>query len=194
MNKEMNIDTNHVVSDFLRNGDFIQEKDRGIVSVLFLGGTIGNLVPDDLSQFLNNVYNTIPRKGKLFVTIDTNTDMASLRGAYYNDSLKELTLNTMRYASQQLCNELDPKTFKTHYHWNFEENQVELSVSPTTTQKFEFCNKKVIMPEGEKYHVITSKKYTSEEMSEIAHRHNFECEGIIEEEGNPIKILVLVRK
>ncbi|MFY1651624.1 L-histidine N(alpha)-methyltransferase [Solwaraspora sp. WMMB762] len=115
-----------IVGDFTRHlGRIPAGNDR---LVAFLGGTIGNLVPDERAEFLAALRGVLGTGGWLLLGTDLVKDPATLVAAYDDAQgvTGEFNRNVLRVLNQQLGADFDPAAFRHVALWDTDREWIEM--------------------------------------------------------------------
>jgi len=106
------VDVEPVVGDFTRDLDTIPRRGRRLVA--FLGGTIGNLLPDDRAQFLRNIAAMLGPDDFLLLGTDLVKDESRLVAAYDDDQgvTAEFNKNVLHVMNRELDANFDIDAFE----------------------------------------------------------------------------------
>lgn len=115
-----------VVADFHRHLDRLPSDGRRMVA--FLGGTIGNLTPDQRSRFLFDLDCTMVTGDSLLLGTDLVKDPARLVAAYDDAAgvTAEFNRNVLHVLNRRLGAGFDPDRFDHVALWNEEDNWIEM--------------------------------------------------------------------
>ncbi|ROO61859.1 L-histidine N-alpha-methyltransferase [Micromonospora sp. Llam0] len=115
-----------VVGDFTRHLDRIPAGDDRLVA--FLGGTIGNLVPDERAEFLAALRGSLGTGGWLLLGTDLVKDPATLVAAYDDSQgvTGEFNRNVLHVLNQQLGADFDPAAFRHVALWDADREWIEM--------------------------------------------------------------------
>lgn len=125
-----------VVGDFERHLGSVPEA-QGRRLVLFLGGTIGNLDPEERTAFLSQVRGLVGKADRVLIGMDLVKEVALLEAAY-NDSggvTAAFNRNVLRVINDQLGADFQPEAFAHRAFFNAEESRIEMHLAPSTTQE-----------------------------------------------------------
>ncbi len=95
---------------------------------LFLGGTIGNFLPDDAAAFLADVADTMCEGDHLLLGTDLVKDPSRLEAAY-NDSegiTAEFNRNSLRHLNRRLDADFVPDAFEHRAFYDAEHHRIEM--------------------------------------------------------------------
>jgi len=115
-----------IVGDFPRHLGRIPAGDDRLVA--FLGGTIGNLVPDERAEFLAALRGVLGTGGWLLLGTDLVKDPATLVAAYDDAQgvTGEFNRNVLRVLNQQLGADFDPAAFRHVALWDTDREWIEM--------------------------------------------------------------------
>jgi L-histidine N-alpha-methyltransferase len=115
-----------VVGDFHRHLDRIPRQGRRLVA--FLGGTIGNLTPDQRRRFLFDLNCTMDSDDHLLIGTDLVKDPGRIVAAYDDTAgvTAEFNRNVLRVLNDRLGADFDPTRFDHVARWNSEEEWIEM--------------------------------------------------------------------
>lgn len=151
-----------VVGDFGRDLDRIPAGDGRLFA--FLGGTIGNLYPDERAEFLARVAGLMTSDDRLLIGTDLVKDRAVLEAAY-NDSAgvtAEFNRNVLRVLNESLDADFDPAAFE-HVAFFDEANswiEMRLRSKGAQTVRIEGAQLEVTFEDGEELRTEISSKFT----------------------------------
>jgi L-histidine Nalpha-methyltransferase len=151
-----------VVGDFGRDLDRIPAGDGRLFA--FLGGTIGNLYPDERAEFLARVAGLMTSDDRLLIGTDLVKDRAVLEAAY-NDSAgvtAEFNRNVLRVLNESLDADFDPAAFE-HVAFFDEANswiEMRLRAKGAQTVRIEGAQLEVTFEDGEELRTEISSKFT----------------------------------
>ncbi len=120
------IDVQPVVGDFTLDLDSIPRRGRRLVA--FLGGTIGNLLPDARARFLHDLAATLGPGDVFLLGTDLVKDAGRLVAAY-DDSrgvTAEFNKNVLRVMNRELDADFDVDAFAHVARWDAENEWIEM--------------------------------------------------------------------
>lgn len=118
-------------------GDFHQHLDRlscdGRCLVAFLGGTIGNLRPDQRRKFLFDLSASMEPSGYLLLGTDLVKDQRRLVAAYDDAAgvTAQFNRNVLEVLNRELGADFDPTRFAHVARWNDQEEWIEMRLRAT---------------------------------------------------------------
>ncbi|MDV6012875.1 L-histidine N(alpha)-methyltransferase [Haloechinothrix sp. LS1_15] len=131
--------------------------------VAFLGGTIGNLLPDERAKFLESVRNTLDTGEWLLLGSDLVKDRDTLVRAYDDDRgvTAEFNRNVLNVLNVELGADFDPAAFDHRAEWNEQEEWIEMRLRATRAMRVTLpaLNLVVDFAEGEELRTEVSAKF-----------------------------------
>jgi L-histidine N-alpha-methyltransferase len=115
-----------IVGDFMAHLGRIPEGERRLV--VFLGGTIGNLGPQEVRRFLADLASAMAPGDHFLLGVDLIKDTARLEAAY-NDSAgvtAEFNKNVLLAVNRLTRGDFDPETFRHRAPYNRELHRIEM--------------------------------------------------------------------
>lgn len=126
-----------VVGDFLAHlGEVPRPPDGGRRLAIFLGGTIGNLTPEQSKEFLAQVSESLDPGDFLLLGTDLVKDPAVIEAAY-NDSAgvtAEFNRNALSVVNRLTGGDFDPAGFRHRAFYDPEHHRVEMRLVSTREQ------------------------------------------------------------
>jgi L-histidine N-alpha-methyltransferase len=136
--------------------------------VIFLGGTIGNFMPEQRRSFLGRLRAGLDTGDYLLVGMDLVKDAHVLEAAY--DDAAGITArfnkNLLNVLNRKLGGEFDPELFAHRATYNSEESRIEMWLDSKVEQKVPVAALDLEVPfeEGEGMRTEISTKFTRESM------------------------------
>jgi L-histidine N-alpha-methyltransferase len=136
--------------------------------VIFLGGTIGNFMPEQRRSFLGRLRAGLETGDYLLVGMDLVKDAHVLEAAY--DDAAGITArfnkNLLNVLNRKLGGEFDPELFAHRATYNSEESRIEMWLDSKVEQKVPVAALDLEVPfeEGEGMRTEISTKFTRESM------------------------------
>lgn len=165
------IDVHPVVADYERHLSLIRGGPR--VLVAFLGGTIGNMVPEERHAFLSAIRETLGPDGALLLGADLVKDEERLVRAY--DDAKGVTAefnrNVLRVINAHLDADFVPEAFEHVALWDAENEWIEMRLRSRARQDVRIgaLDLTVHFADGEEMRTEISAKFRPERLeSELA--------------------------
>jgi L-histidine Nalpha-methyltransferase len=157
-----------VVGDFEQHLQHVPEGEARLVA--FLGGTIGNLYPDERAPFLRDMRELMGEDGWLVLGTDLVKDRARLEAAY-NDSAgvtAEFNRNVLHAINRELGADFDVEAFEHVAFWNELDSWIELRLRAHGPQRvrIERAELDLELGDGEEIRTEVSTKFTRERLEE----------------------------
>jgi len=155
-----------VVGDFEQHLEHVPTPERRLVA--FLGGTIGNLYPDERAPFLADIRELMGDDGWLVLGTDLVKDVATLEAAY-NDSAgvtAEFNRNVLRAINRELDADFDVDSFEHVAFWNELDSWIEMRLRARGAQRvtIEGADLELELTDGEEIRTEVSTKFTRERL------------------------------
>jgi L-histidine Nalpha-methyltransferase len=160
-----------VVGDFSRDLERVPGGRRRLFA--FLGGTIGNLYPDQRARFLRRVRELMGPEDRLVIGTDLVKDRAVLEAAY-NDSAgltAEFNRNVLRVINAGLEADFEPEAFEHVAFFDEANSWIEMRLRANGAQRVRIdgADLEITFADGEEIRTEISAKFTREAVeSELA--------------------------
>ncbi|MFI9227729.1 L-histidine N(alpha)-methyltransferase [Streptomyces rimosus] len=136
----------------------------------FLGGTIGNLLPEERATFLRSAHDLLSPGDALLLGTDLVKDEATLVAAYDDPTgvTAEFNKNVLNVINRELEADFDPADFQHVALWNAEQEWIEMRLRATKelTVKVPALDLAVPFAEGEEIRTEISAKFREEGVRE----------------------------
>ena len=128
------VDVQPVVGDFTLDLDNIPRAGRRLV--VFLGGTIGNLLPDARAEFLRDISSMLGRHDSFLLGTDLVKDVGRLEAAYDDDQgvTAEFNKNVLHVMNRELDADFDVDAFEHVAVFDSDEEWIEMRLRSTRAQ------------------------------------------------------------
>ena len=136
----------------------------------FPGSSIGNFDPDEASDFLENVRQTIGSGGYLLIGVDRKKNREVLEAAY-NDArgvTAEFNLNVLHHLNSQMRADFAVDQFEHVANYNEEEGCIQMFLRSKAEQVVTIADIHVALDEDELVHTENSFKYHPDEFQNLA--------------------------
>ena len=158
------LDVHGVVGDFGRDLDRIPDGNRRLFA--FLGGTIGNLAPDERAEFLSGLREQMGPEDRLVIGTDLVKDRYVLEAAY-NDSAgvtAEFNRNVLRVINEGLDADFNPEAFEHVAFFDEANSWIEMRLRANGAQRVRIdgADLEVTFADGEEIRTEISAKFTRE--------------------------------
>lgn len=169
-----------VIADFHRHLDHLPVS--GPTVVAFLGGTIGNLDPEQRRRFLRNLSADMDREGSLLLGTDLVKDRQRLVAAYDDAAgvTADFNRNVLRVLNRELGADFAPERFGHVARWNEERSWIEMRLRADGTQQVALSalGLEVTFDDGEELLTEISAKFTADGLAVELGRSGFEVEAM----------------
>lgn len=155
-----------IAGDFHRHLDRIPRGGRRLVA--FLGGTIGNLMPDERARFLAGLAATFGPDDRLLLGTDLVKSRERLLAAY--DDSQGVTAafnrNVLKVLNNELGGDFDPQLFQHRAVWDETNEWIEMRLRSTIEQRvfLKELDLDLHFAAGEELRTEISAKFTSERL------------------------------
>jgi L-histidine N-alpha-methyltransferase len=174
-----------VVGDFEHHLPEIPAGDQRLFA--FLGGTIGNLYPDERAAFLVRLREVMDPGDRLLIGTDLVKDRAVLEAAY-NDSAgvtAEFNRNVLRVLNTQLDANFEPEAFE-HVAFFDEANswiEMRLRANGAQTVRIDGADLEVRFEDGEELRTEISSKFTRDAVATELEAAGLRLDGFHTDDG-----------
>jgi len=155
------LEVHGVVGDFDHHLGLIPQGGRRMVA--FLGGTIGNLLPDERARFLDQVVSGLAPGDSLLLGTDLVKDVDRLEAAYDDKKgvTAEFNRNVLRVINRQLGADFDVDAFQHVAFFDTGNEWIEMRLRATAAQTVTIpaVDLTVEFAEGEELHTEISAKF-----------------------------------
>lgn len=172
------LEVHAITGDFHRHLDRIPRGGRRLIA--FLGGTIGNLMPDERARFLASVANTCGSEDRLLLGTDLVKSKDRLIAAY--DDAQGVTaafnLNVLNVLNSELGGDFDPTQFEHRAVWDPDHEWIEMRLRSRKDQEvfLKAVDLDLHFDEGEEIRTEISSKFTRQRLEADLTRGGFESE------------------
>jgi L-histidine Nalpha-methyltransferase len=165
--------------------------------LLFLGSSIGNLAPADMSHFLAGLAGSMDAGHFLLLGVDLVKDPKVLEAAY-NDSAgvtAQFTRNIFARMNRELGSDIDLDAIEHVARWNPETEQIETSVHFTKQQTVVLAplNRQLTVPQGETVQIEISRKFRLETLLPELRELGLAAEEVFTDEKGWFALILLRR-
>lgn len=161
------IEVHGVVGDFTRHLDELPGGDKRLLA--FLGGTLGNLIPDERAEFLASVRATLVPGEHLLLGVGLVIDPAVLVPAYDDAAgvTAEFNRNVLHVLNRELGADFQPEAFEHVARWNAEDEWIEMRLRATRSMhvRLDELDLEVDVAEGEEIRTEVSAKFRVDGMA-----------------------------
>jgi L-histidine Nalpha-methyltransferase len=183
-----------VVADFHHHLDRLPSTGRRLFA--FLGGTIGNLDPDQRQQFFLALGKVMTRDDRLLLGTDLVKDRGRLVAAYDDAAgvTAEFNRNVLHVLNRELGCDFDPQAFEHVARWNEADQRIEMWLRSTADQRITVTDLQLELDfrSGEEMLTEISAKFTPDRLREELSASGFSAESLWTSDGDEF-LLTLAR-
>jgi len=173
------LDVHGVVSDFTEHLDRLPGESPRLVA--FLGGTIGNFLPEERAAFLGSVSGVLEPGEWLLLGTDLVKDPAVLVAAYDDAQgvTAEFNRNVLRVINRELAADFDVDAFEHVAVWNEENEWIEMRLRATRAMEVDVAGlrMRVAFAENEEMRTEISAKFREDGVREELRAAGFDVEA-----------------
>lgn len=167
------------------NGEYFPmlEKANAVSSrrkaVLFLGGNIGNMTPNEARSFCKTLHGSLNRGDYVMIGFDLRKNPHIIFNAY-NDAkgfTKAFNLNLLRRINNELGGNIDISNFEHYNSYDPLTGACKSFLFSLEPQHFQIAGEPFLLNASEVIDMEISQKYSLEEILELANQTNF---GVVE--------------
>jgi L-histidine N-alpha-methyltransferase len=177
---------NAVVADFHHHLDRLPSTGRRLFA--FLGGTIGNLDPDQRQQFFLSLAKVMASDDRLLLGTDLVKDRSRLVAAYDDAAgvTAEFNRNVLHVLNRELGADFDPQRFEHAARWNEADQRIEMWLRSTTDQRITVTDLHLELDfrSGEEMLTEISTKFTAEDLEAELRASGFTAESLWTSDGD----------
>ena len=157
------------------------ERFDGITLALYIGGSIGNFLPEEARLILRDLAVQLQIGDALLLGTDMVKDEPTLLAAY--DDSKGITaafnLNILHRLNRELGADFDAARFRHRALWNRTESRIEMHLESTQEQvvTIEYADLDLHFMPGETIHTENSYKFTDRAICRLLRASGFESRG-----------------
>lgn len=164
-----------IVGDFLHDLDRIPAGGRRLV--VFLGGTIGNLTPDEQGHFLARVAATLAPGDGLLLGTDLVKDVDRLLAAY-DDPVgvtAAFNRNVLAVLNRDLGADADLRRWRHEARWDAERERIEMHLVSVGAQvlRVPACDLEIALADGESIQTEISAKFRLDGLAPLLAKAGF---------------------
>ncbi|MFI0793308.1 L-histidine N(alpha)-methyltransferase [Micromonospora rubida] len=154
-----------IVGDFTRHLDRLPAGGRRLV--IFLGGTIGNLLPAERAGFLAAMRAALEPGDRLLLGTDLVKDPAVIVPAYDDAAgvTADFNRNVLRVVNRELGADFDPEAFTHVALWDPEQEWIEMRLRAERPQRVRVLDLDVAFAAGEELRTEVSAKFRPERIA-----------------------------
>jgi L-histidine Nalpha-methyltransferase len=161
------LDVHAVIADFTAHLELLPA--AGTRTVAFLGGTVGNLTPDERAEFLSSLREGLRPGETLLLGTDLVKSPDVLVPAYDDAAgvTAAFNLNVLDVLNRELKADFDPAAFTHRAVWNADDEWIEMRLRSTRAQTVNIAalDMAVSFAEGEEMRTEISSKFRRERVA-----------------------------
>jgi L-histidine N-alpha-methyltransferase len=177
---------NAVVADFHHHLDRLPSTGRRLFA--FLGGTIGNLDPDQRQQFFLALGKVMEPDDRLLLGTDLVKDRGRLVAAYDDSAgvTAEFNRNVLHVLNRELGSDFDPQSFEHVARWNEADQRIEMWLRSTSDQRITVADLELELDfrSGEEMLTEISAKFTPDRLEAELAASGFSAESLWTSDGD----------
>lgn len=160
-------------------------------AIVFLGGTLGNFDDAAILRFLIDIKETMSIGDIFMASFDSNKDPEKLAKAYNNAWTVRLTTSPLLYFQERYpCTPFEESDLVPYYKWDAEASCVITGVTLKKDILFSKNTRTAHLQAGKEYHLISSRKFTLNQIEEYFHKAGLFIDKAICSPGQPIQLLI----
>ena len=189
------VEVHAVVGDFEHHLPLLPTGGRRLVA--FLGGTIGNLLPDERARFLSTLAATMAPGDALLLGTDLVKDRDRLVAAYDDSAgvTAEFNRNVLRVVDRELDADADVDAFRHVAVWDDEQSWIEMRLESVRAQTVHVraLDLDVALAEGEQLRTEVSAKFTEHRVRDEVAAAGLELQQWWTDDGGDFGVSLSVR-
>lgn len=158
-----------IVADFTRDLDLLEPAAERLIA--FLGGTIGNLMPDVVPDLLTEIRAVLRDDGSVLVGLDLVKDQDRLEDAYNDQAgvTAEFNLNILRVINRRLGADFDLDAFEHVAFYDPDQEWIEMRVRATRPMEVTIPGAELTMElePGDEVRTEISCKFTRDSLTDL---------------------------
>jgi len=164
-----------VCTDFAKQEKEPEGIEQGKRVIFYPGSTLGNMKPDDATQFLAKLGQWVGQDGGVLIGIDMHKSTRILEDAYNDQQgiTALFNLNILSNINALTGSNFDTNHFSHRAFYNEEKFRIEMHLVSEIDQVVNLCGSNISFTRGETIHTENSYKYTRESFQKIATRAGF---------------------
>ena len=174
------LDIHAVCADFSQYKEAPEGLPIGKPVIFYPGSTLGNMTPDQASQFLSTLrqwlISDVNNIGGALIGVDLHKSASILHAAYNDEEgiTARFNLNALNNVNQLLSADFDTNNFEHQAFYNEEQKRIEMHLVSKTDHIVRLENTALAFSKGETIHTENSYKYTLDGFEELVNQAGFE--------------------
>ncbi|MEX0987528.1 MAG: L-histidine N(alpha)-methyltransferase [Bacteroidales bacterium] len=185
-----------ILADFMKHLDALPEKGNSLIC--FFGSTLGNLANDEASTFICHIKRYMKKGDSFLLGLDMVKDIKTVESAY-NDTQSvtaAFNRNILSVVNRLAETNFNPVDFNHNAFFNSERSRIEMHLEARKDLVIESPHLQtgLIMKAGETIHTENSRKFTHEDILELANVSGLSIQGIYTDQREWFSLVHLVCK
>ncbi|MGC9342807.1 MAG: L-histidine N(alpha)-methyltransferase [Bacteroidales bacterium] len=169
-----------IVADFMKHLDALPDGSNRLIC--FFGSTLGNLGEKEATDFICRVKHFMKKGDSFLLGLDIVKDVRTLELAYNDNQgiTDAFNKNILSVVNNLATTNLHPEDFKHSAFFNSERSRIEMHLVALKDLVIEspHFSKKITLKKGETIHTENSRKFTKEDIRQLANDSGLSIKGI----------------
>ncbi|MDF1576596.1 MAG: L-histidine N(alpha)-methyltransferase [Bacteroidales bacterium] len=174
-----------ILADFMKHLEALPGEGNSIIC--FFGSTLGNLENDQALEFVRHVKRSMSKGDSFLIGLDMVKDKDTLELAYNDDRgiTEAFNKNILTVVNRLAGTNFIAENFKHLAFFNSERSRIEMHLKSLKNQTIEShrFKEKIFVKKGETIHTENSRKFTHEDIQELANVSGLSIQGIHIDQG-----------
>lgn len=159
----------------------------------FPGSTIGNLSDADILEFFRQSHQTLGPSAELILGFDLVKSLSILIPAYDDAAgvTAAFNMNLLTRINRELGADFDLSAFQHEAQWNDVLSRVEMHLVSQRDQIVTIGHRKIAVRASETIHTENSRKFTIQQMTDLAEQGGFEIVSTYQDDENLFAVALL---
>ncbi len=183
-----------ILADFMKHLHILPGEGNRLIC--FFGSTLGNLENDQAIDFVRHVKRSMKKGDALLLGLDMVKDTKVLEKAYNDQQgiTAKFNMNSLQVVNQIAGTNFDPVNFQHKAFFNPERSRIEMHLKAmkeqlVTSPRFP---EKLVIKKGETIHTENSRKFTHDDISELANASDLSIQGIYNDQKEYFSLVQLI--
>ena len=148
--------------------------------VLFLGSNLGNFAPAEAARFLSAVKTLLGEEDRFVLSVDAVKPVEVLEAAYNDDAgiTARFNLNLLRRINTELGADFNLRAWEHQAFYDRPNGKIEMHLCSLVEQEVHLDGRTITFRPFETIHTEDSRKYTREQVEELAAAADLEVERV----------------
>ncbi|MCF8226122.1 MAG: L-histidine N(alpha)-methyltransferase [Bacteroidales bacterium] len=183
-----------ILADFMKHLEALPGDGNSLIC--FFGSTLGNLENEQALEFIRHMKRSMKRGDSFLLGLDMVKDVKTLELAY-NDRhgvTGAFNKNILTAVNRIAGTNFDPVNFKHLAFFNSEKSRIEMHLEAVKDQTIEspHFSEALVIKQGETIHTENSRKFTHEDIRELANVSGLSIRGIYTDQREWFSLVHLV--